>query len=52
MCDNQVTDRYCISNETGWERIVTGNENGNILGNHTKRQIRQCAHRSVVLQDR
>jgi len=43
-CNNQITDKYCISNETGQECIVTRNEKGNILGNQTERQIRQCAH--------
>ena len=43
-CDNQITDRYGISNEMGRECIVTGNEKGNILGNQTERQIKQCAH--------
>jgi len=51
-CDNRVTDEYRISNGTGRERIVTRNKKGNILGNRTERQIGQCAHRSVVIQDR
>ena len=40
-CDNRITDEYCISNGTGWERIVTGNKKGNILSNRTERQIGQ-----------
>ena len=51
-CDNWVTDRHRISNGTGRECIVTGNEKGNILSNRTERQIGQRAHRSVALQDR
>ena len=51
-CDNQITNEYHISNGTGREHIVTGNEKGNILGNRTERQIGQCAHQSVALQDR
>jgi len=43
-CDNWITNRYCISNETEQEHMVTGNEKGNILGNCTERQIRQRAH--------
>jgi len=51
-CDNRITDKYGISNGTGRECIVTGNKKGNTLGNRTERQIGQCTHRLVALQDR
>jgi len=37
--------------EQEWEHMVTGNVKGNILGNSTKRQNRQCAHQLVVIQN-
>ena len=37
--------------EWEWDHIVTGNKKGNILGNRTKRQNGQCAHRSVAIQE-
>jgi len=42
--NNWITDRYCISNETEQEHIVTRNKKGNVLGNCTERQNGQCAH--------